>query len=148
MNGDETAKLLVRVFDGRRKEIDGSVKLLITIRDGYQNQRFRDYYDGPLVEFLVPFFNNLGDNYTVIAWADDYKQAGFTPVKVSQAVQQAVDLMLLPRNGKIKFRDQDWAALKQNDPTLFDLLGHGAANDADAAGRYNELVDARPAALA
>src|SRR5437870_13685916 len=96
-NDDEVkARLLIRVFNGARKPIDPSVNLLITLRDGFQNQVFRDYKKGSPIEFGVPFHNNLQDNYTVIVSAKGYRDAGFTPVKVSQTVQQVVDLMLIP----------------------------------------------------
>jgi hypothetical protein len=96
----------------------------------------------------VPFFNNLGDNYTVIVYADGYKQAGFTPVKVSRDLQQVVDIMLLPKNGTFKFRYADLASLKQSAPKLFKLLSHGAVNDAAAKNRYSQLIKQHPATLA
>src|SRR5260370_33019716 len=116
--------------------------------DGNQKQLFRDDKKGANLPFEVPFYNNLGDNYTVLAYADNYEQAGFHPVKVSNVRDASIDIMLLPKNGTFRFRNQDWATLKQADPDLANLLGHGAAIEDEAAGRYNELVDRRPPTLA
>ena len=148
-NGDDRkAKLLVRVFDGTRKPIGSTVELLITLRDGFQKQFRRDFFRGPQLLFDVPFFNNLGDNYTVIAFADGYKQAGFSPVKISANLQQTIDLMLLPNRGKFAFRYPDIASLKQGDPELFKLLSKGAADESAAQARYGQLIAERPQALA
>jgi hypothetical protein len=148
MGENDTARLVVRAFDGTRQPMAAGVDLLITLRDGFQNQLVREDFPGPEVPFDVPFNNNLGDNYTVIAFRDKYDQAGFTPVKVTQALTQTVDMMLLPKNSVFKFRDQDWATLKQNDPDLAKLLGFDASGDPHAEGRYNERVDAEPQKLA
>jgi hypothetical protein len=145
---EDGAGLLVRVFDGSRQPIDSKVKLLITIRDGFQKERYRNHRKGPNVAFKLPFFNNLGDNYTVLVYGDGYKQAGFTPVKLSQAFQTSVDLMLLPDDGKLVFRYRDLKQLKKADPKLFDFLAHGAGDDAAAQTRYKQLMKDRPEALA
>ncbi len=41
-----SATIRLNVFDGRRKTLDASLKLLITLRDGTQKQLKRDYYGG------------------------------------------------------------------------------------------------------
>ena len=148
-NGDEVkAKLLVRVFNGARQPIDPGVNLLITLRDGFQNQVFRDYRKGPTIEFDLPFHNNLQDNYTVIVSAKGYRDAGFTPVKVSQTIQQVVDLMLIPKKIKFNFTGAAWATLQGSHPQLYALLSQGAASDAAAKARYNKLAQDDAAALA
>jgi hypothetical protein len=144
---NNTAKLMVRVFDGTRRPIDAKINLLITIRDGFQKEWYRRNRKGPTVLFEVPFNNNLADNYTVIVAADGYKDAGFTPVKVSPEVQRVVDLMLLPKNWKFNFSQADWGTLKQTRPQLYNLLAHGV-DDGAAETRYQQLMQQRPAALA
>src|SRR5215831_14836843 len=148
MGDNDTATLVIRVFDGTRQLMSAGSDLLITIRDGFQNQLVRDDFPGPEVPFDLPFNNNLGDNYTVVAFRNKFGQAGFTPVKLSQNVPQAVDLMLLPKKGVFRFRDQDWATLNQNDPDLAKLLSFDAASNQDAEGRYNQRLDAEPPKLA
>jgi len=148
MGDNDTATLVVRVFDGTRQLMSAGSDLLITIRDGFQNQLVRDDFPGPEVPFDLPFNNNLGDNYTVVAFRSKFGQAGFTPIKVSQTVPQTVDLMLLPKKAVFRFRDQDWATLKQNDQDLAKLLSFDAGGDQQAEARYNERVDAEPPKLA
>src|SRR4051794_19190063 len=108
-----TARIQLNVFNGARKPIDQSVSLLVTLRDG-NNQVHRTDHSGPTVNFDVDFFNNFGDNYTVIASASKHLQSGFHPVKVSPAVPQAVDLMLLPKKNRFNFDEASWAKLKKN----------------------------------
>ena len=73
-------KLELRIFDGTRKLFSAPADFLITITDGNQTQRVRDYYQSNDTTFDVPFFDNFGDNYSVIVWAEGYRQAGFIPV--------------------------------------------------------------------
>ena len=90
----------------------------------------------------------MGDNYTVIAYANGYKQAGFTPVRVSLAFEQSVDLMLLPEKNTIRFTYESLSKLKQGDQKLYDLLSHGAADQSAAEKRYGQLMKEQPRALA
>ena len=147
-NEEPTAHLLIRVFNGARQLIDQDVNLLITIRDGYQKELYRNYYHGPRIRFPVPFSNNLADNCTVIVYADGYKQAGFTPVKVSLTVERVLDLMLLPERAAFTFRYPNLAALNQDNPKFFRLLSHGAADEAAAENRYSQLTQQHPSTLA
>ena len=143
-----TAKLLLSIFDGTRQLISNEVEILVTLRDGHQTQVHRDYHHGPRIEFDVPFFNNLGDDYAVIAWAKKYQQAGFHPVQVKANMEQAIDLMLLPKKGKFNFAQAEWTKLSQTRPQFAKLLSHGAANATEAKKRYQQLRDEQPAALA
>jgi hypothetical protein len=147
-NDGLTASLRVRVFDGARQPIDSGVKLLITIRDGFQNEIFRGYKNGPEVVFDVPFNNNLQDQYTVIISAKGYKDAGFTPVKVDRSIQQVVDLMLISKKWKLDFSGADWQTIKTRRPELYSLLSVGAANEAAAEKRYNNLIKDQPSTVA
>jgi len=77
------SELQLRVFDGTRQLFSASAQFLVTITDGNRTQRVRDYYQANDITFDLPFFDNFGDNYTVVVWAKGYKQAGFTPVTLS-----------------------------------------------------------------
>jgi hypothetical protein len=123
--------------------------LLVRIIDGNQKQVISDFYTKPSILFEgLPFYNNFGDNYTVVVSAKDYVQAGFFPVKIAPNSLQRVDLMLLPKDGKFNFHDALWSTLKQMHPQLALLLAHGAADDAAAQDRYSQLMENRPASLA
>jgi hypothetical protein len=100
----DQATILLNIFDGTRQPIGPGVKnLLVRIIDGNQKQLSSDFRNGSSFQFQVPFYDNFGDRYTVIASADRYKQAGFTPVNVSRTLPQTLDLMLLPNNGSFRF---------------------------------------------
>lgn len=144
----DTARITLNVFDGRRQPVSPDLDILITIRDGNLHQLFRDYRKGPTVNFDVPFYNNLFDNYTVIAYAKGYSQAGFTPVQVSPQIPQVVDLMLLPKKATFDLSGASWSKLSDTQSRLTDILKQGAKTAAEASKRYSDLVDAQPAAVA
>ena len=99
----QTASIMVGLFDGARRPLT-ETEILLRIIDG--NQEPLQPHQGRGSHFLlhVPFHDNLFDNYTVIAWAKGYKQAGFTPVKVTPKVLQPLDLMCFPRTASSRLR--------------------------------------------
>src|ERR1044072_5107250 len=145
---DETAKLLLNIFDGTRRLIDSDLEVLITLRDGHQNLVHQGFLKGPSFDFTVPFYNNLGDDYAVIVSAKHYQQAGFHPIHVSKEVPQTLDLMLLPKPTSFDLSSATWHALGDTHSELRELLGAGSADPATAEGRYNQLMDNEPKALA
>lgn len=144
------AKALIRltVYDGTRKPVRKRLKLLVTLRDGNQDQLHRDWQKGPSIEFEGPFSNSLADNYTVIVFANGYLQAGFAPVKVSTTTPRIVDLMILPKRNQFSFYEARWGRLRNNHPMLFNLLVHGASNQATAKNRYEEFMEEQAGSLA
>lgn len=143
----DTARIALNVFDGRRRPVSTDLDILITIRDGHLKQLFRDYRKGPTINFDVPFYNNFGDDYTVIAYAKNHSQSGFTPVHVSPHLPQVIDLMLLPKRAKFDFGDASWSKLSESHPRLVNILSYGATV-ADAKKRYADLIENQPGALA
>jgi hypothetical protein len=80
----DTGRMRVNVFDGTRQLLPNGTELNILIRDGNNKELPLKTVKSAQVEFTnLRFFNNFGDNYTVIAFADGYSQAGFTPVRLS-----------------------------------------------------------------
>src|ERR1700721_37896 len=78
----------VEVFDGTRQPYSDKAKIFITAIDGNQQIALKDFYNTSNIPLRLPFHDNLGDNYTIVAWAKGYKQAGFAPVSVTnQSVQ-------------------------------------------------------------
>jgi len=140
---------MVSVFDGTRQPIPKKIGLIIRIIDGNQNQVSAASHEGPSILFRdLPFYDNFGDNYTVIVSADGYIQAGFTPVKLSAGTVQHIDLMLLPRDGNFNFSAARWETLQATSSRQFQVLSHGAENDLRARDRYTALMEDRPASLA
>ena len=143
----QTSPLQVNVFDGSRQTIARDVPILYTISDGNGNRLVRDYHS-PVALFHVPFYDNLGDNYTVLAFADGYSQAGFTPIACSPTVHQMLDIMLLKKDAGFNFAASQWDRLAVTDPQLAGLLSHGASDNNGARDRYSQLMEDRPEVLA
>jgi hypothetical protein len=139
----------IKIFDGSRQPIPQGVEVLITILDGNQKQVYRDFSRGPELSIQgLPFFDNFGDNYTVVAWASGYDQAGFTPVKVSPRAPAVVDIMLLRKDADYNFSQSRWDALKLKWPGLVDILSAGASDESAARDRFTDLMENRPEVLA
>lgn len=148
-NPEDTGNLLINVFDGSREPISAAVRLLIRVFDGNQHQWHSDYHKGATITFReVPVFDNFGDNYTVIVWAENYVQTGFTPVRISKNAWQHIDLMLLPKEGNFNFASAQWEVLKATHPKIHSLLSRGATSDAAAKERYDNLRETRGPTLA
>jgi hypothetical protein len=143
----QTSSLQVNVYDGTRQPVAAGTDILMTIHDGNQQQLVRDEYAGGTT-FKVPFYDNLGDNYTVLAYADGYSQAGFTPVKCSPDTPQRVDIMLLKKDAGFNFAAAQWDALAASNPLLSGILAHGAPDPGAARDRYTQLMETQPAVLA
>ncbi len=143
-----TARMLVHVVDGTRTALPPQVELLIRILDGNQNPVHVGNHKTSTIIFDLPFHDNLADNYTVIASAPGYLQAGFTPVHVSPRVLQSVGLMLLPKESRFNFREALWDNVPARDPRVAGLLAQGAGSDAAARDRYTQLLENRPDTLA
>ena len=149
MSSSDTATILLTIFDGTRQPIGTGVKnLLIRIIDGNQKQLSSNFYTGSSFSFEVPFYDNFGDSYTLIASADRYKQAGFTPLNVLRTLPQTLDLMLLPEHGDFRFANASWANVQQKYPEIYSVLMCGASIESDAQAQYEDLMEDNPPALA
>src|SRR5260370_29397436 len=128
---------MVNVLDGTRTLYSDDALILVTARDGNQKVQSRDFHDDPSVFFTgLPLFNNFGDDYTFLAAADGYKDAGFFPVKLAANVDLTVDLMLIPKSNSFNFAQATWGALGSARPAFKTLFANGAADDTAAAARY------------
>ncbi len=141
--------ITVNVFDGSRKPLPADVEVLYTVIDGNQKQAFRNFVKSASCRIKdLPFFNNFGDQYTVVAWAEGYLQAGFTPVKVAPNINPSVDLMLLGKDATFNFAGATWEAIQQKRPCLARVLAAGADSPEAARERYVDLLEDRGPALA
>lgn len=131
------SKLNLRIFNGRRQQFNEATKVLITIVDGYQKTILRDYRGLNSLLFEVPFHDNFGDNHSVVAYADGFRQAGFFPVKLSDAYETTLDIMLVPDNPGFSFASARWDTVFARYP----FLGGEVDNDS-AKSRYEELLEA------
>ena len=137
-----SGRATVNVFDGTRQPYSDKPKILFTVRDGNQTQQHRKFHDESSVAFTgLPVFNNAGDNYTFLASADGYKDAGFFPVKLAANVDIGVDLMLIPKSSQLNFAGATWKALGKARPALKALFASGADTPAEAATRYGNILE-------
>jgi hypothetical protein len=135
-------RAMVNVFDGTRNLYSDHAEILITARDGNQKVRHREFHRDPSVFFSgLPLFNNSGDDYAFLAAADDYRDAGFFPVKLAANVDRIIDLMLIPKSNTFNFAQAKWNILESARPVFKDLFANGATDDAAAATRYGDIEE-------
>jgi len=140
----KTSPLMINVFDGTRQPFPVGTDILYRVIDGNQKQIYTQDQRKPSLYFKgLPFYDNFGDNYTVIASSDGYRQAGFTPIKLSPPISSRVDLMLIPDDGQFNFSTAGWDWIKANLP----FLANGV-DDAAGRARYEDLMERKPASLA
>jgi hypothetical protein len=136
----------IRAVFWPRQPFPAGEKVLLTVRDGNQQQVFRDYVNQPTFTLSgLPFHDNFGDNYTVVAWAKGYAQAGFTPVKVTPAPPASLDLLLC--GDGFNFSEARWGVIRKN-PRYATLLTAGSASLEAARERYMDVLENRSPALA
>lgn len=143
-----TCAITVNIYDGSRQPVTGPLDILITLQDARQKQVYRDFTKGFSRTIQGLPYYNIGDTYTVIAWAEGHQQAGFSPVKVSPALPAVLDIMLLQNDATFNFGAARWDTLQVTHPELTRLLSADLAGDAPAGDRYAQLMEDRPAALA
>jgi hypothetical protein len=132
------ARAMVNIFDGTRQSYADTPKLLITCIDGNRTVQSRKFHKKSSVLFsALPTFDNFGDDYSILASADGYKDAGFMPVRMTPESIQVVNLMLLPDENNFNFSGAAWKILS---PRIKSILA-ADLNDAPAAARYNDLKD-------
>lgn len=152
VTGFKTCTLDINLFSGSRTPLSAAANPMLTIRDGnQQNVTLPDngYINSSRLNLAgLPFFDNYGDNYAVVASAQGYDQAGFFPVTVNPSSPAVVDIMLLGKYANFNFRNGLWNRLTQNYPAYAALLRTGADDDAAAASRYDELREHSPEVVA
>lgn len=137
----ETATIALQLFDGARQPVGTSFETLIRLINGNKKKVHEAFHKGQPLPFAVEFFDNFGDNYTVLATAKKHLDAGFFPVKVRRGETTKLDLMLLPKKNRYNFKQAAWPKLKTNDPKLIAFIANGVASEDDARGLYDELLD-------
>ncbi len=137
------SKLELRIFDGSRQLFSPPAQFLVTIFDGNQKQLFSDFVTSNPTPFDLPFYDNFGDNYRVIVSSDNYRDAGFVPVVLSNQYTRTLDIMLLPKDPGFSFVNARWQAAAAQYP----FLANGVDN-ATGEARYEMLLDQQEKSLA
>jgi hypothetical protein len=137
------------IFDGTRQPIAAATEILLSIRDGSQKQLYRAPFSGPAITIKLPVHNNFADNYSIVAWAKGYQQAGFQPVRVTSGARQALDLMLLKKQGDYHFAQAKWQQVIARKPLFAQIFAAStAAGTSDVSLAFNQLIESQPAQLA
>jgi hypothetical protein len=141
-----TGLVTIDLFDGARQEMKDGTQVLLTVRDGAQNELFRQDISGPSIALRLPVHNNFADNYTIIAWAKGFEQAGFQPVKIGPNAPQTLDLMLLSKKGDFHFAGAKWADVVEKKLLVSQIFA--ASLTGDASDAYGQLMEGHPDHLA
>jgi hypothetical protein len=135
-----TGLVTVNVVDGTRQPVKPGTQVLMTVRDGAQNQLYRDYLNGPSVTLKLPFHNNFADNYSIVAWADGYEQAGFQPVTIGPNAPQTLDLMLLAKDSDYHFAHARWVDVAAQRPLLSQIFS-ASVDNGDPGTAYSQIME-------
>lgn len=139
-----TSPLMTNVYDGTRQLLPQGTDILYRVIDGNQKPIYTQDQTKSSVYFKdLPFYDNFGDNYTVIVSSDGYRQSGLTPIKLSPSISTRVDLMLIPNGGRFNFSTASWNWIKANLP----FVANGI-DDAVGQARHQDLMANKPASLA
>jgi hypothetical protein len=123
----KTGFVTVNVFDDIRQAVPPGVQILLTIRDGAQNELFRDFVN-------------------ILAFADGHEQSGFQPVSIGPHAPGQLDLMLLPKNGTFHFAAARWTDILAQRVRFAEIFG--ASVTGDAGRSYEDLMEEHPGRLA
>jgi hypothetical protein len=121
---------------------------LVRVIDGNQHDHGGYRMAPTIVVPALPFYNNFGDRYRLIAAVDGFDQAEIGPFLLTPSKPLSIDLMLLPSDATFNFGAARWDSLQSTHPELIALLTAGAADREQAQNRYEDLLEHRGAALA
>jgi hypothetical protein len=146
----DNANIILNVYDGKRQLLDKAVKWSAQAIDGRGLNERRTLTFGNLSGgsklLNVPFFDDFGDDYTIIVTADGYEDAAWRPVTISDRGAVAIDLLLLPKSGA-HFAEPTWDSLRQARPNVARMILACCPAPA-AAAQYAAACKSRPDAIA
>jgi hypothetical protein len=119
-----TGSIRINLFDGTRQPVPANFSTFLRVFDGNQKQLVSSFVDGPNIPIPgVPFYNNFGDMYRVVASAKGYRDTGLYPVRILQQTLVDADLMLLSNIGGFQF--DTVSSIEASHPLIYQLLGNG-----------------------
>jgi hypothetical protein len=149
----DNANIVLHAYDGARQPFANTVKWSAQTRDGRPPSAGQKTLQFPNLvgasEVLnVPFFDNFGDLYTVIASASGYDDSAWYQLYVSSMVPNDLYLMFLPKGGSPHFANATWTKLLQLRPGVAAIIQRGCENTTSCSDKYAAVIEKRPAALA
>lgn len=148
----DTAQILVNLYNGERLPLGNDVSWLARLSDGRplssrQSHSF-DGLKGPSKLFTVPFFDNFFDDYTVLVSAHRYDDSGWFPVRVHPNSVATLDILTLPKEGTPHFANATWARLLATRPDIAAIIQRGCEDGQSAERKYGIVLENRPKSLA
>lgn len=149
----DTANIVLHAYAGTRQLFPNTLKWSAQTMDGRAPSAGQQTLQFPNLKgasqiLTVPFFDNFGDMYTVIANIDGFDNSAWFPVHVSNKAPVTLDLMFLPRNAAPHFAQATWDQLSLLRPSLAAIVARGCENAGAAADKYSAVLESRPLALA
>src|ERR1017187_70051 len=148
----DNANIILNVYDGKRQLLDKAVRWSAQAIDGRSlNDRktllFPDLHGGSQL-LNVPFFDNFGDDYTIIVTADGFQMNAWRPVTVSSLGPVNADILLLPNNGAPHFAGATWDQLSQLRPHVAKMIRACSPTPQAAAAMYTSGYENRAPSIA
>jgi hypothetical protein len=146
----DKAQIRLKIYDGARQPFSEKQSVLLRVHNGQTTQSFtktlnvKSLNEGEVV-LKVDVFDNFADNYTVVITADDYRDAGFFPIKVSPQNSQDVSLMLIP--AKPSFAFDSWGDIAATHPKIAAFLSL-SPDSGDPEDAYTANIEKRPQQMA
>lgn len=149
----DTANIILHAYNGARQLIPNNVTWSAQTRDGRSPSDGQKTLQFPNLRgasqvLSVPFFDNFGDMYTVIASVAGCNDSAWYPVHVNDAKPTDLSLMFLPKDGAPHFANATWDKLSQARPGVASIIQRGCGDAQGAADKYAEVMEKRPAPLA
>lgn len=149
----DTANIIINAYDGTRQLFPNTVHWSAQTLDGRSPSDGRQVLQFPNLRgasqvFTVPFFDNFGDLYTVIANIDGYGDSAWYPVHVSDRTPVTLDLIFIPKSATPHFAEATWSKLCQLRPNVAAIVRRGCESAGAAADKYSVLLEFRPKPLA
>ncbi len=183
-----TSSLTVNVFDGTRQLVPEGTELLVRIFDGRHKQIVSGFYRGPMIRFDgLPLQDDFSDYFTVVVSRPKYLDGGIAAISIKKGVVSvridgpaqaaeiaeatgratnspvaeadsgadeaksndtqtvhSVDVMLIPQHAFIDFSQASASELKEHYGEYWRIISSGAASDEEAQARWNRLLAKRP----
>jgi hypothetical protein len=148
----DNANIILNVYDGKRQLLDKAVRWSAQAIDGRgldvrKTLTFPNLSGGSQL-LNVPFFDNFGDNYTIIVMAEGFQTGAWRPVTVSGSGPVTADILLLPNHGAFNFAMATWDQLSRSRPNVAKMISAGCPNLAAAGAMYSNAYESHPLAIA
>lgn len=141
--GEETGSIRLNIVDGTRQQVPADLSCLIRVLDGRKQPVATQWVKGPVILIPgLPFHDSPDDWYTIIVYADGYNDAGLYPIRLKKGVLIDAFAMLLPKNGRFRFKPSTELAL---DSSLYQLIANGTAGEVST--RYQVALENHPLEL-